>query len=89
VRQPVAHERQSLSLDAINPHPSRPLMREKTRNFKNLKVPGRRLPCMRKYRRNLTGSHRASVEIDREQNSAPHGVGQRREHSLIRVRSCH
>jgi hypothetical protein len=62
-------------------------MRKHTRSFKNLKVPGRGLPSMRKYRRNLTGSHRASIEIDREQDAAPRGVGQRPEYGLIRITS--
>jgi hypothetical protein len=85
VRQPIANERQSLSLDAINTHPALPLVRQQTGGLKNLKVPGRGLPCMRKHRRNVSGSHRASVEIDSEQHAAPSRVSQRPEDILIRV----
>ena len=85
VRQPIVHQRQSLSLDAINTHPALPLVCEQTSGLKNLKMPGRSLPCMRKHRRDLSGSHRASIEIDREQHAAPRRVGERPEYSLIRV----
>jgi hypothetical protein len=85
VRQPIAHQSQSLSLDAINTHPALPLVREQTSGLKNLKVPGCGLPRMRKHRRNLSGSHRASTEIDREQHAASSRVGQRSEDILIRV----
>jgi hypothetical protein len=85
VRQPIAHQRQSLSLNAINTHPTLPLVREQTSGLKNLKMPGRGLPCMREHRRNFSGSHRASIEIDSEQHAAPSRVGQRPEDILIRV----
>jgi hypothetical protein len=85
VRQPIAHQRQSLSLDAINTRPALPFVREQTSRLKNLQVPGRGLPCMRKHRRDLSGSHRASIEIDREQHAAPSRMGQRPEYILIRI----
>jgi hypothetical protein len=75
VRQPVAYQSQSLSLDAINTHPALSLMREQTGGLKYLKVPGRCLPCMSKHRGDLSGTHRASIEIDREQRAAPSRVG--------------
>jgi hypothetical protein len=46
---------------------------------------GSGLPCMGKHRRDLSGSHRASIEIDSQQHAAPSRVGQRPEYSLIRV----
>jgi hypothetical protein len=85
VRQPVAHKRQALSLKAINTHPALPLVLEEAGGFKNLKVPRRRLPCMRKDRRDFAGGHCAAVEIDRQQHAAPSWVGQRTEYRLIRV----
>jgi hypothetical protein len=48
-------------------------------------VPRRGLPCMRKHRRNLSGSHRASIEIDCEEHAASSRVGQSTEDILIRV----
>src|SRR5262245_40948755 len=85
VRQPLAHKRQALSLDAINTHPALPLLLEEASGFKNLKVPRRRLPCMRKDCRDLSSGHCAAVEIDREQHAAASWVGQRTEYRLIRV----
>jgi hypothetical protein len=87
VRQPIAHQRQSLSLDAIDTHPALPLVCEQPCSLKNLKVPGRGLPCMFKHRRDLSGTHRASIEVDREQHATPGRVGQRPEYILIRVSS--
>jgi hypothetical protein len=85
VRQPIAHQRQSLSLDVINTHPALPLVCEQTSGLKNLKMPGRGLPGMRKHCRDFSGSHRASIEIDREQHAASSRVGERPEDILIRV----
>jgi hypothetical protein len=79
------HSGQSLSLDPINTHPALPFVREQTSRLKNLQVPGRGLACMRKYHRDLSGSHRASIEIDREQHAAPSRVGQRPEYILARI----
>src|SRR5262245_20152008 len=85
VRQPLTHKRQALSLDAIDTHPALRLVLEETSGFKNLKVPRRRLPRMRKDCRDLSGGHGAAVEIDRKQHAAPSGMGQRTEYRLIRV----
>src|SRR5262249_4038989 len=85
VRQPLAHKRQALSLDAVNTHPALPLVLQEASGFKNLKVPRCRLPCMRKDRRDLSGGHCAAVEIDRKQHAATSWVGQRTEYRLIRV----
>jgi hypothetical protein len=85
MRQPLAHQRQSLSLDAINTHPALSLVGEQAGGFKHLKMPSRGLPCMRKDRRDLSGGHRASIEIDREQHATPSSVGQRAKYRLIRV----
>src|SRR5262245_27952787 len=85
VRQPLVHQRQALSLDAIDTHPALPPVAEEARSFKHLEVARGGLPCMRKDRRDLSSGHRASVEKDREQNAAPSGVGQRTEDLLICV----
>jgi hypothetical protein len=85
VRQPLGHQRQALSLDAIDTHPALPLVPEEAGRFKHLKMPSRGLPCMRKDRRDLSGGHRASVEIDREQHAAPSTVRQGPEYRLIGV----
>jgi len=85
VRQPITHQRQSLSLDAVDAHPALPLVREQTSGLENLKVAGRGLPGVRKHGRDLSGRHRAPIEIDRQQNATPSWVGQRPKHCLIRV----
>src|SRR5262245_51606022 len=85
VRQPLTHKCQALSLDAIDTHPTLPLVLEEASGFKNLKVPRGRLPRMRKDRRDLSGGHCAAVEIDGKQHAAPSRVGQRTEYRLIRV----
>ena len=87
MRQPLAHQRQALVFDVIDAHPALPLMPEEAGSFEHLKVPRRRLPGVRKDRRDLSGGRCASVEIDREQHAAPSGVRQRAEDRLIRVRT--
>jgi hypothetical protein len=47
VRQPLAHQRQALSLNAIDTHPALPLVLDEASGFKHLNMPSRRLPGMR------------------------------------------
>jgi len=98
VREPVTYERQSLLLDAIDAEPAPPLVTEQAGGLKNLKVPGRRLPCMRERASNLSRCHCATVEKYRKQHAAACGMGQSTEYILIGialrlrhgiVRSCH
>jgi hypothetical protein len=85
VRKPIIDQRKSLSLDAINAHPSLSLVTEQTSGLKDLKMPGGRLPCVLKYGRYLSGSHRTSIEIDREQHAPSSGVRQSAKYCLVGV----
>jgi hypothetical protein len=75
VRQPIADQRQSFSLEAIDAHPAAPLVRQQTSGLQHLEMAGGRLPYMRKHRCDFSGRHRATIEKDRQQNAAPGRVG--------------
>jgi len=75
VREPVTYQRQSLLLDAIDAESAPPLVTEQAGGLKNLKVPGRRLPCMRERASNFSRCHRATVEKYRKQHVPARGMG--------------
>jgi hypothetical protein len=74
-----------VTINAVASGPSLPLMPEKRGRFEDLKVPSRSRPSVLEHVGYLAGRHRPALEVHREQDSAAHRVGKRREYRLVRI----
>src|SRR6185312_486676 len=75
--QPLIHNRQTLSLEAIDSFAPALLKRNQTRRFQNAQMPGRSGPRMTESTSNLACCHAAAAKLHRQQNLAARRMGQR------------
>jgi len=74
VSKPVPYEFEPLWLKSVNARPASLLVNEQARRLQDLEVPRGRLPSMFENCRDVTSSHGAPIEINREQHASSGGV---------------
>ena len=84
-RQPLLGQRKTFAVDAIEASAPLPLVVDHAGLFQHAQVSGRRRPGLLEHRRDLSGRHRAALEVERREDPPPRWMGKSDEESFIGV----
>ena len=85
-RQPIPNEFEPAPIDVVYAIAPLLVVMKQTRRLQQLYMPRSSRPGMLENVGDFARSHRSALEVEREQDSTAHRVGERGEHGLVRVR---
>jgi hypothetical protein len=87
-REPISHKLEPAAIEPVDASAPVPIVMYQSSRLQHLDVPGRRRPGMLEHSGNVTSRHRSALEVQRHQDPSAHWMGERREHSLVRIQPC-